>query len=65
VVALVVLSGCAPAVAPTATGPAGVSYREDPDLQRVWLADGFVFKGYEAVHVEETRTDVRSSARRS
>ena len=61
VVALViVLSGCAPAVAPTATGTAGVSYREDPDLQRVWLADGFVFKGYEAVHVEETRTDVQN-----
>jgi len=51
------LSGCASST-PAGPGQDGVAYREDPDLQRVWLADGFAFRGYDAVYIQETRTDV-------
>ena len=47
---------------PSSTAPApssdGIAYREDKDLQKVWLADGFAFQGYQTVYVLETRTDV-------
>jgi hypothetical protein len=55
-----VLGGCTTA-APTASTPPpsdGVAYRDDHDLQRVWLADGFAFQGSDAFRVEETRADV-------
>lgn len=50
------LGGCASA-APSTAGSDGVAYRDDQDLQRVWLAEGFTFQGYEIFHVQETRTD--------
>lgn len=53
----VVLSGCA--------GPStltlerdSIAYRDDPDLQRVWLAEGFAFQGYDALFVGEIQTNV-------
>ena len=60
VVMILALTGCAPATAPspTASAPDGTTYRDDPDLQRVWLADGVMFKSYEALHVEEPRAEV-------
>ena len=60
VVMILALTGCAPATAPspTASAPDGTTYRDDPDLQRVWLADGVVLKSYEALHVEEPRAEV-------
>jgi hypothetical protein len=51
------LGGCA-AAAPSTAGSAGVAYRDDQDLQRVWLAEGFTFQGYDVFHVQEPRTDV-------
>jgi uncharacterized protein DUF4410 len=60
IVAVVVLAlgGCAE----TAPRPAsdGVAYRDDPELQKVWIADGFTFQGYDVLLVQETRTDVRN-----
>jgi hypothetical protein len=51
------LCACAtPASPPPARD--GLTYRDDADLQRVWLADGFVFRGYEVFLVDEVRTDV-------
>jgi len=35
-----------------------VSFKEDPHLQRVWVADGFRFTGYTALLITETRADV-------
>ena len=57
VVALAILvAGCASgAPAPTASSD-GISYREDPDLQKVWVADGFTFQGYQVLVVGEPRT---------
>ena len=58
------LSACATSTAPTPSSTAappsrdGIAYREDKDLQKVWLADGFAFQGYQTVYVLETRTDV-------
>ena len=58
------LSACATNTAPppssTAPTPSsgGITYREDKDLQKVWLADGFAFQGYQALYIQETRTDV-------
>ncbi len=34
--------------------PAGVTFTKDKDLQNVWLAPGFDFKGYDAVYVGDT-----------
>lgn len=34
--------------------PAGVVFTKDKDLQNVWLAPGFDFTGYDAVHVADT-----------
>jgi hypothetical protein len=34
--------------------PAGVTFTNDNDLQNVWLAPGFDFKGYDAVYIGET-----------
>ena len=60
VVLILALTGCAPATAPspTASAPDGITYRDDPDLQRVWLADGVVLRSYEALHLEEPRAEV-------
>jgi hypothetical protein len=57
---LVLAAGCASApesAAPSAP-PAGVTYRDDQDLQRVWVADGFDFTGFDALYVVATRAEV-------
>ena len=54
-VVLVLLAGCAPAAQLPSDG---VAYRDDPELQKVWIADGFTFRGYDVLLVTETRTDV-------
>jgi hypothetical protein len=51
------LTACA-TTTPPAPSSDGIAYREDKDLQKVWLADGFAFRGYDIIHVQETRTDV-------
>ena len=61
-VIVLALAGLLSACATTTTTPTrasdGIAYRDDKDLQRVWLADGFVFRSYDVIHVQETRTDV-------
>ena len=53
------LGACATTTTTPSTRPSDdIAYREDKDLQKVWLADGFVFRGYDVIHVQETRTDV-------
>jgi hypothetical protein len=58
------LSACAtsttapPSSAAPTPSSGGITYREDKDLQKVWLADGFAFQGYQALYIQETRTDV-------
>lgn len=44
--------------AQASAGAASVAYREDMDLQKVWLAEGFRFSGYEALLIAETRAEV-------
>jgi hypothetical protein len=54
---MLALGGCA-ATAPVAPAVDGITYRDDPNLQKVWLADGFRFQGYQVFLVQETRADV-------
>ena len=54
---LVIVLGACVATAPT-PAPDGIAYRDDPDLQRVWLAEGFQFRGVQVFHVEDPRADV-------
>ena len=63
VLLVMAVSACAPATPPptvtsTTTDRDGIAYRNDADLQRVWLADGFSVKRYQTVLVVEPRTDV-------
>lgn len=64
VLLVMAVAACAPATPPptttstTTTARDGVAYRNDADLQRVWLADGFSVKRYQTVLVLEPRTDV-------
>ena len=51
---MLALGGCA-ATAPVAPAVDGITYRDDPNLQKVWLADGFRFQGYQVFLVQETR----------
>jgi hypothetical protein len=53
----VVLSGCA---APSTLTPErdSIAYRDDQDLQRVWLAEGTTFQSYDALFVGEIQTNV-------
>jgi hypothetical protein len=51
----VLLAGCA-GVATIAPEQDRIAYRNDQDLQRVWLAEGFVFRDYDALLVGETQT---------
>ena len=53
----VLVGGCASAGSGTFE-PAGISYRDDQDLQRVWLADGVDFRAYDTILVGETQVDV-------
>jgi hypothetical protein len=54
---LILLAGCA-STSNTTTAqskvpplPAGVTLHQDKDIQGVWLAEGFDFKGYEALYI--------------
>jgi Domain of unknown function (DUF4410) len=48
------LTGCASAP-PVASTSEGFAYRDDPHLQKVWLAEGFKFQGYQVFLVDEPR----------
>jgi hypothetical protein len=37
-----------------------IAYRDDPDLQRVWMADALTFRAYEAIIVTETQSQAVS-----
>ena len=52
-----VIVGCASA-GPGTFETDGVSYRDDQDLQRVWLADGADFRAFDTIVVGETQVDV-------
>ena len=58
VLALVGLLGACATAAPPTPSSDGIAYRQDKDLQRVWIADGFAFQGYDVLHVQDTRTEV-------
>jgi len=49
-----------PAPAPAATpAPAGVTYREDKEFKgRVWIAEGFDFKGYDTLYIAPAAVEV-------
>ena len=57
VLAAVLVGGCASA-GPTAFEPDGITYRDDHDLQRVWLADGVEFRTYDTIVVGETQVEL-------
>ncbi|HEV8674318.1 MAG TPA: hypothetical protein VGX21_09760 [Methylomirabilota bacterium] len=53
------VGGCASAPAPESRPAAGgVAYRDDKELQRVWVAPGFDVKAYDSLYVGETRGEV-------
>jgi hypothetical protein len=51
-VLMLTLAGCATSN-PPAPQPGAGTFHRDPDLQWVWVADGFSFRGYGALHIEE------------
>jgi len=64
-----VLVGLLAPVAPIFWGPTlppaaaqatqdAVKYREDKDVQKVWLADGFAFTGYDTLYIADTQSVV-------
>jgi hypothetical protein len=56
-----VLLSCGCASTPsTLTGPGGITYRKDPHLQKIWLAEGFDFQGYDSLYIAETQVAVPS-----
>ena len=59
---IVILCGCATGSQQprTYTGPAGVTYHQDQDIQGVWLADGFNFNAYDTVYVAEPSASAES-----
>lgn len=53
------VAGCAST--PEAPGQAaggGVTLRKDDDVDRVWLAEGFTFNGYDTLYIAEPRVEV-------
>lgn len=52
--------GCASSGPKSYTGPEGVTYHEEKDIQGVWLADGFTFAGYDTVVVAEPTSNAES-----
>src|SRR3954468_19325729 len=42
----------------TFPGPNGITYTEQKNLQRVWIAEQFNFTGYDAVYVSETQAQI-------
>jgi hypothetical protein len=59
-IGLLLATGCAstPDSAAPATAPGGVAYRDDQDLQKVWVADGFDFTGFDTLYVVAPRVEV-------
>jgi len=55
--ALAFSTGCA-STPDTRTEPGGFAYRDDEDLGKVWLAQGFDFNGYDTLYISDTRADV-------
>jgi hypothetical protein len=53
-------SGSPPSPSPSATAPptTAVAYRSDEKLQKVWMAEGFDFTGFNALYVTEPVADV-------
>jgi hypothetical protein len=60
--AAILLSGCATGEKQphVYTGPGGVTYHQDNDIQGVWLADGFDFNGYDTLYVAEPSASAES-----
>jgi hypothetical protein len=55
------MCGCASEGGPkTYTGPEGVMYHQEKDVQGVWMADGFNFSGYDTVYVAEPTSNAES-----
>jgi len=46
------LAGCATGT-PPAPEPGAGTFHRDRDLQWAWVADGFSFRGYDAIHIED------------
>ena len=56
------LCGCAgPRTVIQSENSNGISYRKDPHLQKVWLAEGFDFRGFDAVYVAPTLSEALPS----
>jgi hypothetical protein len=53
------LSGCA-SNPKSYTGEDGITYRQEHDIQGVWMADGFAFKSYDTVLVAEPTSTAES-----
>jgi hypothetical protein len=54
------LAGCASSGPKTYSGPEGVTYRQEHDIQGVWMADGFNFSGFDTVVVTEPTSTAES-----
>jgi hypothetical protein len=53
------LTGCAStAGTPSAPSSGGIVYQEHKHLQKVWVAPGFDFKGYDVLYVADIATEV-------
>lgn len=58
-VILAALTGCASTPDTPSGGPStGMVYQEHEHLQKVWVAPGFDFKGYDVLYIADTATDV-------
>jgi hypothetical protein len=58
-VILTVSAGCAATPgAPSGAAPTGIVYQDHKHLQKVWVAPGFDFKGYDVLYVADTAADV-------
>jgi hypothetical protein len=40
-------------------GPDGITYHVDKHLEKIWLADGFDFTGYDAIYIAETVSEAK------
>jgi len=56
----VLIAGCASSGPKTYSGPEGVTYHEEKDVQGVWMAEGFNFTAYDTVLVTDPRSDAES-----
>ena len=58
VAAPLLFAGCASDDAP-APAPQGGAYHKNPHLEKIWLAEGFNFSGYDTVYVADTRSTAK------